>query len=279
MNKIALVLEGGAFRGIFTAGVIDSFIDHNVNFDYVLGVSAGAINTFAYVGKHRGLMRKCIMESDKRDFVGLKQIKDSHVYINLQNIFYDYFDECGFDFNSFVNSDIYWEMVTTNVETGQAEYMHTVNIDEVRLIATASCSMPILTKPVKFNNKIYLDGGVADSIPIKHALDKGYEKVVVVCTRRKGSYSKLKDAEKPIYKHLYSKYPNFIDTAFSRTESYKEEVELCERLDAEGKIILIRPTLPEVGRLETNLDELSLAYYHGYTKADEYINKIKNWLV
>lgn len=278
MSKIALVLEGGGLRGIFTAGVIDCFLENDVKFDYVCGVSAGSCNTFAYIGKAKGFIRKSMMQNDKKNaFFGVKQMRESHKFVNLDKVFYDYTKQYGFDFNTFKRSDIDWEFVASNIKTGKAEYLHSNDVEVARQMGVASCSLPILTEPVEINGKLYLDGGMTDSVPVKRALDKGYDKIVVICTRRKGSFSKVKSIEKPIYNNLYKEYPNFLKAVNARTKLYKDQITLCEKLEKEGKVILIRPSLPEVSRLESDLNELSVAYYHGLTKAKEYIKQIKNW--
>ena len=278
MSKIALVLEGGGLRGIFTAGVIDCFIDNKVDFDYVCGVSAGSCNTFAYVAKAKGFIKKSMMQEDKKNsFFGVSQMRESHKFVNLDKVFYDYTEQYGFNSNDFINSDIKWEFVATNIKTGKAEYLSSSSYKKAQIMGVASCSLPLLTKPVKIKSELYLDGGIADSIPIKHAMDLGYEKVVVVCTRKKGSYSSIKKTEMPLFNRVYKKYPRFLDAVKKRTDLYRKQVTMCESLEEKGNVILIRPTIPEVKRLESDLDELSLAYYHGYTKAKEYIDKIKNW--
>jgi len=278
MSKIALVLEGGGLRGVFTAGVIDCFIDNNIDFDYVCGVSAGSCNAFSYVARARGFFKKCIFQTDKNNsFFGVRQMKESHKLVNLDKVFYGYTKQYGFNFEDFKKSKTKWEFVVTNINTGKAEYLHSNDIRVMKRIGVASCSLPILTKPVKLNGKLYLDGGLADSVPIERALDKGYDKIVVVCTRKKGSFSKVKNYEKPIYNKLYEEYPNFLDTVYKRTKLYKNQIAMCEKLEKQGKVILIRPTIPEVKRLESDMDALSLAYYHGYTKAKEYIDDIRKW--
>ncbi len=271
-----MVLEGGGLRGIFTAGVIDCFIDNNINFDYVCGVSAGSCNTFAYVAKAKGFIKNCMLQENKKNsFYGVRQMISSHKYVNLDKVFYDYTKQYNFNYKDFINSKVKWEFVATNIKTGKAEYLHSNNIETAKKMGVASCSLPILTDPVKIGSKLYLDGGVADSIPLQHAIDKGYDSVVVVCTRKKGSYSKVKDIELSIFNQMYKKYPNFLKAVNNRTKIYKDQIDLCEKLEKKGKVILIRPTMPEVGRLESNVDELSLAYYHGYLKAEENINNIK----
>lgn len=278
MSKVALVLEGGGLRGVFTAGVIDCFIENEIDFDYVCGVSAGSCNTFAYVSKEKGFLKKCMMQQDpKNKFFGVRQMSESHKYVNLDKVFYDYTKQYNFNENKFIKSKIDWEFVATNIETGKAEYLHSNKIEEAKQMGVASCSLPILTEPVEINGKLYLDGGMSDSVPVQRALDKGYDHIVVVATRKKGSYSKVKKYEKPVYNSLYKKYPNFIKAVNARTKLYKDQIALCEKLQEQGRVLLIRPTIKEVRRLESNLNELNLAYYHGYTKAREYIDDIRKW--
>ena len=276
MSKIALVLEGGGLRGVFTAGVIDCFLDNQIRFDYVCGVSAGACNTLAYIGNQAKYIKSCMIQDSPFDsFYGVPQMIDSHKLVDLDKVFYDYTKKYKFDFDTFINSDIKWQMVVSNMVTGKAEYMSTSDIEMSKLIGKASCSLPIITEPVKINDSLYLDGGVCDPIPIEHTLNQGYDKVVVVLTRKKGNFSYTNEATKIIVRRLYNDYPNFIDAIINRTQVYKDEVALVEKLEEESKVILIRPTMQEVGRLESDENQLSLAYYHGYTKSKERIDDIK----
>ena len=150
------------------------------------------------------------------------------------------------------------------------------------LISTGLVNIGILQDalPIFLINFLSLEltySGFPDSVPIQRAIDKGYDKIVVVCTRKKGSFSSVKKYELPIYKNLYSKYPKFVKAAEKRGALYKKQIALCEELEKQGNVILIRPTMPEISRLESNLNEISLSYYHGYTKAKEYVDQIKKW--
>ncbi len=278
-NKKALVLEGGGLRGIFSAGVLDCFMDNDIRFDYVVGVSAGACNTFAYIANERGYIKKAMTQKNRKDsFYGLPQMVESHKFVNLEKVFYEYTKKYNFSFENFLSSKVAWEMVATNIQTGKAEYLHSNELDKARLIGTASCSLPLLTDPVEIDGQLYLDGGMADSIPFQRALDLGYNKIVVVCTRKKGNFSKVSTAQKPMYKSAYRDYPEFLKTVNKRTALYRRQIEQVESQAEHGDAFLIRPTLPEVGRLENDLDELSLSYYHGYTKALEYLDNLKRYL-
>ncbi|MBQ2509698.1 MAG: patatin family protein [Erysipelotrichaceae bacterium] len=277
--KTALVLEGGGLRGVFSAGVIDCFLDHDIRFDYVIGVSAGACNAMAILGKQKRYFWSIINTvSGRNSFYGVSQMVDSHRFVNLDKIFYEYTEQFHFDFDTLMNNPAEWEMVVSNIETGKAEYMTTKDLDRLRVIGKASCSLPIITDPVNIDGQLYLDGGICDSIPIEHVLEKGFDRIVVVLTRKKGNYSHTNEPTKAIIRRIYSAYPNLIKAMYDRGDLYRNEVAMCEQLEQEGKVILIRPTMKEIGRLESDENEISLSYFHGYTKAKENIEAIKKWV-
>lgn len=278
MHKTALVLEGGGLRGIFSAGVVDCLLDNEIRFDYVIGVSAGACNTFAYVARQQKYFKNCVSRENPFDtFYGLPQMVGSRRLVDLDKVFDDYTVKYGFDFDAFINDPIRWEMVVSNMNTGKAEYMTAKDVARAKKIGKASCSLPIITSPVEIDGQLYLDGGVCDSIPVKRALELGYDRILVVLTRKKGNFSGFNEATKMILSRLYGDYPAFLAAADRRAQVYREEVELCEELERKGKVIIIRPTMQEVGRLESNEDELMLSYYHGYTKTKEYVKEMKKW--
>ncbi len=277
--KTALVLEGGGLRGVFSAGVIDCFLDNDISFDYVIGVSAGACNAMAMLGRQKRYFWSIINTvSGRNSFYGVPQMVDSHRFVNLDKIFYEYTEQFHFDFKTLMNSPSEWEMVVSNIETGKAEYMTTRDLDRLRVIGKASCSLPIITDPVEIDGQLYLDGGITDSIPIEHVLEKDIDRIVVVLTRKKGNYSHTNEATKAIVRRIYSNYPNLVKAMADRGDLYRREVGICEQLEEEGKVILIRPTMKEIGRLESDENEISLSYFHGYTKAKENIETIKKWV-
>ena len=278
MNRIGLVLEGGGLRGVFSSGVIDCFLDNDIRFDYIVGVSAGCCNLYQYVAKNRGYFKRCMMQKNPfNSFYGVPQMVTSHKFVDLDKVFDEYAQQYGFSYEEFVNNDVEWEAVLSNIETGKPEYMSTRDAERSKLIGKASCSMPGLTSPVEIDGKLYLDGGVCDSIPVERALEQGCDKLVIVLTRKKGNFSTFKEPTKLIFKRIFSNYPNFLDAALARNDLYRDQVALSEKLEEEDKAIIIRPSMQEVGRLESDEDDLSLSYYHGYTKAKEYLDKINSW--
>ena len=171
-------------------------------------------------------------------------------------------------------------MVVTNLKTGKAEYL-TEREDRERLmkICRASSSMPLLTPVVKIDGKPYLDGGIADSVPIERALEKGNEKIVLVLTRNPGYRKKMtKKSMAAVYRQKYKNFPEFVTTLIRRNVEYNKQMSLVNKLEAEGKIFVIRPTEPPVDRLEKDYDKLMNFYMHGYNMMQERFEELKKYL-
>ncbi len=171
-----------------------------------------------------------------------------------------------FDFETYFQSDMVCEIVTTNCETGKAEYM-TEGEDPDRLmrLCRASSSMPLLSPIVNVDGVPYLDGGLADSVPIRRALKLGNEKIVLVLTRNPGYRKKpISKGTAKLYRRAYKKYPNLVHAAIYRNHVYNKTMELVERLEEEEKIFVIRPLVPTVSRLERDETALTAFYQHGY---------------
>jgi len=275
-QKIGLVLEGGGLRGVFTGGCVDFFLDKGIKFDYVVGVSAGSCNACAYVASKRGYAKSCMIQDDPKDnFYGFYQMKDSHKYIDLDKVFEEYISRYGLDYKKYFSNKTECELVVANIETGLAEYKsERKDLERAKTIGKASCSLPLITSPVELDGNLYLDGGLCDSIPVQRALDKGCDKVVVICTRRKNIVPHISDIQKPLYESFYHKYPKLLEAIFNREQTYADQNKLVDSLVKKGKCVCIRPTLPEIGRLESDQEKLMMYYYHGYTKAESYYKDI-----
>lgn len=275
MVKAGIVLEGGATRGVFTAGVLDYLMEKDIYFKYVVGVSAGACNAVDYVSKQIGRTRQCmIIEEKENRYVDIKKMVKTGFLFDMDMIFDKYPNEIfPFDYEECFRSKMEWEVVATNCKTGKAEYL-TEREDKKRVmqICRASSSLPLVAPVVEVDGTPYLDGSVADSVPISHALRKGYKKCVVILTRRK-EYRKQhsKKADK-LYIAALRKYPNLVNSMIHRSEVYNKQMDLIDRLEQEGKIFVIRPTKPEVSKTEQNVDVLNAFYEHGYeTMKQQYV--------
>ena len=264
-----IVLEGGATRGVFTSGILDYLMEEDLYFSHVIGVSAGSCNGVDYVSRQIGRTKKCMIPEKKEYsyYSGVRSAIKEKSILDMDMVF-DTFPKkiYPFDFETYFQSDMVCEIVTTNCETGKAEYMTEQNDpDRLMKLCRASSSMPLLSPIVNIDGVPYLDGGLADSVPIRRALQSGNEKIVVVLTRNPGYRKKpISKGTVKLYRRAYKKYPNLVHAAIYRNHVYNKTMELVERLEEEEKIFVIRPLVPTVSRLERDETALTAFYQHGY---------------
>lgn len=265
-NKTGLVLEGGGMRAVFTVGVLDYFMDNNIWFPYTIGVSAGVSNGISYASRQRGRSRYSNIDLlQKRNYIGLPFFLKGRGYIDMDYIFYEFPEEqYPLDHETIFNSSDRFVMVTSNCLTGKAEYMEEKQ-DPRRLvdICKASCSLPVMCPITYVDGVPMVDGGVCDAIPIRHAIEEGYEKNVIILTRNKGYRKKDKDVNLPSF--IYRQYPAIREKLRTRYRRYNEKMDFIEELEEQGKALVIRPERPiEVGRTEKNIGKLIALYDEGY---------------
>ena len=274
-ENIALVLEGGGLRGVFTCGVLDCFMDHGIRFPLTVGVSAGACNGLSYMSRQRGRARSSNIDlMEKYKYVGLKYMLTQGCIMDFKLLFEDFPEKIiPYDYNAYFSNPDRFVMVTTNCLTGKAEYFEEkASPERVMSIVKASSSLPFVTKITYVDGVPMLDGGIADSIPVKYAIGQGYEKQVVVLTRNKG-YRK-KESKMNISSTCYRRYPNLQKALHKRNSVYNQTMDLIDELEEQGKITVIRPAVPiEVGRMEKNTAKLSALYQEGYDIARKLIEK------
>lgn len=269
MENATIVLEGGATRGVFTSGVLDYLMEKELYLSHVIGVSAGSCNGVDYVSKQPGRTRDCMIHREKEySYYNsiTKSIKTKSL-LDMDMVFEKYPKEMfPFDFDTYFRSEIECEIVTTNCKTGQAEYMtETQDGERLMKICRASSSMPLVSPIVNIDGVPYLDGGLSDSIPVKRALQKGNEKIVLILTRNPGYRKKpISKAMGKLYRSSYQKYPELTRTCIRRSLMYNQQMKLVEQLEEEGKVFVLRPLVPTVSRLEKNYDTLMYFYEHGY---------------
>ena len=272
-NNTALVLEGGGLRGVFTCGVLDCFMDQGIRFPFTVGVSAGACNGLSYMSGQRGRAKISNIDlMDKHHYVGLKYLLTQGCIMDFKLLFEDFPEKIiPYDYEAYFSNPDRYVMVTTNCLTGKAEYLEEKSSSErVMSIVRASSSLPYVTKITYVDGIPMLDGGIADSIPVRYAMDQGYENLVVVLTRNRG-YRK-KAGKIRIAKAFYRKYPALQNALMERNTVYNRTMDLIESLEDQGKITVIRPIRPlEVGRMEKDTAELSALYQEGYDIANSLI--------
>ena len=282
MYEAGLVLEGGGMRGLYTAGVLDFFIDKGIYFRNCYGVSAGATQGCSYLSKQKGRAYRIFTKyiNDKRYASFGNLLKEGNYFgkdFSLKMIP----DELEpYDHETFVNSGANFYAVASNCRTGEPAYLKVedtrreVDMDKI----WASCSLPLLSKNVHIEGEEYLDGGVADSIPVVKALRDGNKKVVLVLTRD-SSYRKEPNKLMPIIKLKYKSYPKLIELMEKRHRIYNKTLKRIEKFEKEGKIFVIRPkSVVEIGRLEKDTKKMKALYNVGYKEAKESFDKLMDYL-
>ena len=271
-RNTGLVLEGGGMRGVFTSGVLDGFMKHDLYFPYVVAVSAGACNGMSYISRQPRRARLSNIDFLARyDYIGLRHLVTQGCIFD-QKLLYDKFPNefIPFDFDTFFRYSSSFEMVTTNCLTGRAMYLtEGENKQRALDIVRASSSLPYVSKIVFVDGIPMLDGGIVDSIPVLRAQECGYKKNVVVLTRNKGYRSTGKDRKIPYF--IYKNYPRLRVALSRRIAVYNEQLDLVDRLEERGEIVCIRPQRPmEVGRIEKDTVKLERLYEEGFTLGEAF---------
>lgn len=278
--KTALILEGGAMRGMYTAGVLDVLMKESIETNACYGVSAGALFGINYKSKNIGrVIRYNLKYGGNPETMGWKSLFKTGNLMHKEFWFEDIpFKLDPMDTETYKSCKTEFFAVVTNMVTGKAEYKSIYDLTEEKCMEylRASGSLPFLSKPVTVDNTPFLDGGVADSIPVEKALTDGCERILVVLTRPKG-YRKsgnIHGAE-----IFYKNYPAFAKTLNNRNKIYNEQCEFIEKLEKDGKIIVLRPSEHiEVKRTEKDKEKLQKMYDLGIKDCSEKIDIIKSFL-
>ena len=262
--KIGLVLEGGAMRGMYTAGVLDTFLDKDFWVDGIISVSAGALFGVNYPSRQKGRTisynKKFI--SDKR-YISFKSLVSTGNIVNKDFAFYEVpFKYDVFDNKTFKESDIDFYVAVTNLQTAQAEYVKLIDPLAQMEVLRATSAMPYVSRPVEIDGIPYLDGAIADSIPVEQMQKLGYDKIIVILTRTL-DYRKSKPMTW-VAKWFYRRYPHFADAVNQRYAMYNQQVENVIKLAEKGDIFVIRPSVDlKIKRIEKDPNKLQAMYELG----------------
>ena len=277
--KTGLVLEGGGVRGIYTAGVLDVFLEHEIHFDGVIGVSAGAIHGCSYLSGQKGRSIRYYMKycADPR-FMSFTSLLKTGDLVGVDFCYHEIPEKLDvYDNEAFLRNNTPFYAVCSNVESGKPEYIRMTDMFRDIDILRASASMPYVSRIVEIGGKKYLDGGSTDSVPVEAFRAMGYEKNVVILTR---DIDYRKKPEMPwLAKWMYRKYPAFVKAQLNRHLEYNRTVERIQELEKEGSIFVIRPSLPPtVGRMENDPQKVRELYDLGRTDALRAVNDQKKWM-
>lgn len=281
MIKGALVMEGGALRGVYTSGVLDIFIEHGIKFEYVIGVSAGAVNAQNYVSGQMGRTVKINIEhANDPEYKGFKPLITKGNIFNFDFLFGKKAEEIvPFDRQAFINSNQRCVIGATNCLTGKQIYFESNNYYDLIMPLKASCSMPIVSRLVYMNRVPYTDGGVSCSIPFQQAKAEGYGKIVIILTRPYGYVSKNNKVLNHFFKIYYWKYPQLIKKRCTMSARYNKLLSQIEELERNRKIFVIRPSSGlRIKQFERSCDKLKLFYLEGKEDAKSLLPQILEYI-
>ena len=280
-GKVAMVLEGGSFRGQFTAGVLDVLMEHGVETAACYGTSAGALNGLNYKSRQIGRVNRVNLAfcNDSR-YMGAQSLITTGSMVGYDFMLNDVQDRLDpFDNEAYLANPMEMYACATDIVFGTAAYLPirnaTLDIDSVR----ASTSLPLVTQPVEIDGHLYLDGGTADSVPVEHALeDAEFDRAIVVLTQDRG-YTKGEYGLMPAARRAYAAYPYLLDAMESRHERYNEQREHIWEYERQGRALVVAPARPvEVGHGEHDAAKLLDLYIQGRQEAQRLLGDIKEFV-
>lgn len=274
--KYGLVLEGGAMRGMYTAGALDALAEHNVAFDYCIGVSAGACNGVSFVSGQTGRNLRINQNYiEDRRYLGVGNFLRTKSMFGMDFIFDEIPNRLDpFDYAAFQTSPMAFVAGVTDVETGLPVYFDKSLMGEDNRILRASSAIPVFSPMVEIGGRFYLDGGTSDPIPVHRALEEGCDQVVVVLTRERG-FHKNPEGFRRLYHRMLRRYPKMIDTLDRRHEIYNETLDDLMKLEQQGVAVVIAPeTSLGVGRFEKSREKLKEIYLRGFADLESRLTDI-----
>ena len=279
--KTGLIMEGGAMRGMFTAGVIDIFMENGVEFDGAIGVSAGAAFGCNYKSRQIGRViryNKAYCKDPR--FCSFRSLIKTGDLFGAEFCYHTIPDKLDiFDEQAYLDNPMEFYVVCTDVTTGKAVYIESDEAgDDALEYFRASASMPLVSKVVKIKDRLLLDGGIADSVPIQFFESIGYNRNVIILTQPKGYVKKPSSAAR-IMKYVLKKYPMVAKTMENRHIEYNETIDYILKKEEAGEVLVIRPEAPlEIGRIEHDPDRLQTVYDLGRKAGEKYLNDVKEFI-
>lgn len=282
MYQAGLVLEGGGMKGVYTAGVLDFLLEKDIMFSSIYGVSAGACHMCSYVSRQKGRARDVSLDYlDSKRYCSVESFLTTGDLFNVQMCYHtipDYLQP--FDNETYMQYPGKVYSVVTNIRTGKPEYLRVRDCSKDIDMIRASASLPLVSRNVKIGNKLYLDGGISDSIPLKKSILDGNRKNLVVLTKEVGYVKKPAGAgQLALIKARYLKYPEVYRRMARRHTEYNQQMQYLERQVKSGQAFVIRPKYAsEVGRIEKDKDKMLALYQQGYDEAKESYDALMEYL-
>lgn len=282
MGKTGIVIEGGAMRSIYAAGILDYFLEQKIEIPNVLAVSAGAYAGMNYVSGQKGRVLEAVIKPLKEyKYLGIGTFFKKGTFFDMEYLFNEVpKKKAPFDFEAFLNSAKHFLISTTDCITGKCIYHDQFqDQDEFWKICKTANSLPFIARITPINGVPMLDGGVADAIPVKKAMEEGWDKLIVILTRKEDYRKKYRPLYQFFVRRVYRKYPELVRVLEERADTYNQSLELVKRLEEEGKALVFRPTRIAVKNQESNVETLLCSYEHGYADARQRHEEIESFLI
>ncbi|HSI66691.1 MAG TPA: patatin family protein [Planococcus sp. (in: firmicutes)] len=281
MFDSGLVLEGGGMRGVYTAGVLEYFMEKDLYLPYVIGVSAGACNAASYISRQPGRNRSVTIDFVKHpEYISMRNLLTKRELFGMDLIFDQIPNELvPFDFETFHAADGQFIVGTTDCYTGKPVYFNKKDsAADILAVIRASSSIPFMAPPVAHQGKLLMDGGISDPIPIQKALHDGVEKNIVILTQAKG-YRKKRSYASKATRYFYKEYIGLAHAMEIRWKIYNDTLDRIEQMENSGEIFVIRPSEElKGGRAERNSEKLELMHKLGYLDAQHAYGSMHSWL-
>ncbi len=271
MYKAGLVLEGGGLKGVYTSGVLDFFLDKGIEFSSCYGVSAGACCLCSFLSKQRGRAYHVSVDYlEDKNYCSFYSLLKTGDLFGAEMCYHRIPDELyPYDYEAYNQYQGTFYSVVTNIETGHAEYIPIKDMREDIEAIRASASLPLVSRNVSYQGKLFLDGGISDAIPLRRSMEDGNHKNVVVMTKETG-YRRKPSNMTTLIKLRYQKYPKVYELMKNRHIAYNETLDFIMEQVKAGNTFLIQPQKKsDVGRIEKDKGKLQALYEEGYQEASE----------
>ena len=281
MREAGIIIEGGAMRSIYAAGVLDYFLDQGIDIPNVLAVSAGAYAGMNYVSGQKGrVLEAVVLPLKEYKYLGFGTFLKKGTFFDMDYLF----DEVPkkkspFDFDSFLHSAKRFLLSTTNCNTGECIYHdHFSNPDEFWNLCKVANSLPFIAHITKVDGVPMLDGGVADAIPVTKAMEEGWDRLIVILTRKSDYRKKYRPIYQFFIRLVYRKYPELVRVLEERTDHYNKSLEFVRKLEKEGRALVFRPTGAALKNNEADVKKLLQGYQNGYSDAKRRREELERFL-
>lgn len=273
-----VLFEGGSFRAVFSCGVMDALLDEDIMFPYCIGVSAGSADSASYISRQRGRNIRVFekFRNDKR-YIGKRNLWRERSMFGIQFVFRDVPNiHDPFDMDTFQKYEGQYIIVTTDAETGKPCYFSKEDVNFDFDVFHATCALPLALPPACIRGRDYFDGGLSNPVPIDKMIKDGNDRMLIVLTRPKGYMKSCRRSDIVAARMLEKKYPEIARGICNRYKKYNRSVKLCEKLEAEGRAVILRPDAP-LESFEKDVKVLRETWQQGYDKAMGQMEKIRSF--